>query len=94
MVAQEEVFQTRALLLEKVRDKLLARRVGLARVRHDVMFLVHFYAVLRPFGSSHKQLYSRIRQKSILATPYVSEDYNPQSALVRMQRESEECLET
>ena len=57
MVAQEEVFQTRAVLLEKVRDIFLARSVGLARVCRDVMFLVHFYAVLRPFGSSHKQLY-------------------------------------
>ena len=65
MVGQEEVFQTRAVLLEKVRDIFLARSVGPARVRRDVMFLVHVYAVLRPFGSSHKQLYCTGRLVSV-----------------------------
>ena len=64
MVGQEEVFQTRAVLLEKVRDIFLARSVGPARICRDVIFLVHFYAGLRPLGIFLKTLYSTRRHKA------------------------------
>ena len=50
MVGQEEVFQARAVLLEKVRDIFLARSVGPARICRDVMYSGTFLRGPTPVG--------------------------------------------